>query len=176
MFGAAFLRERRIFMKRSFTFLSSQTARLLVLLSLLFPCCDLFSPASPNDPAERVIMVEDWQTVTLSTDEAVIHNAQVAGGVLYLTVRYGGGCAEHRFNLYTARYFLESQPPQAVLHLSHNANNDQCKALIQTVLRYDLLPLRQAALRAFGASGTILLRIFPPGKNEPYMPLVVYTY
>jgi hypothetical protein len=155
---------------------STRIALPLVLSTLLFPCCDLFSPTSSNDPAERVIMVDDWQTITLWNDEAVIHNAQVANGVLYLTVRYGGGCAEHTFSLYAARYFLESQPPQAVLRLSHNANNDQCKALIQTVLRFDLLPLRQAALRAFGAAGTLLLRIYPPGKNEPYTPLVVYTY
>lgn len=158
------------------TFFERTGSGLACFLLALLAGCDLFSPSSSDQPSSRVVIVDNWQSVSLATDEAVIHDAGILGDLLHLTVRYGGGCAEHEFELYADEVFLESEPPQAVLRLSHNAHRDSCKALIQTDLRYDLFPLRTAYVRHYGPKGTLLLRIHPPGNNEPFQPLVTYSF
>jgi hypothetical protein len=56
-------------------------------------------------------------------------------------VQYGGGCAEHTFEL-VAGPMLKSLPPKQLLDVSHDAHGDNCRALLQTKIQFDLTPYR----------------------------------
>jgi hypothetical protein len=57
---------------------------------------------------------------------------------LALAVTYGGGCAEHDFELYWDGQQSVSLPGQITLQLGHDNNRDDCKALRYETLSFDL--------------------------------------
>lgn len=75
----------------------------------------------------------------IGNDFVVIEAAGLKGDKLIIDVRYGGGCVpQHTFQLNWDGSFLKSNPAQAVLELSHNANGDPCRALLSERLQFDL--------------------------------------
>ncbi len=71
-------------------------------------------------------------------DFVAIPSAGLKGDKLIIDVIHSGGCRQHTFQLDWDGSFLKSNPAQAVLRLSHNANGDTCKALIRERLQFDL--------------------------------------
>ncbi|MCW5206698.1 hypothetical protein VU08_07190 [Desulfobulbus sp. F5] len=71
-------------------------------------------------------------------DFVAIQSAGLKGDKLVIDVIHSGGCRQHTFQLDWDGEFLKSFPAQAVLHLSHNANGDTCKALLRERLQFDL--------------------------------------
>ncbi|HHP7242894.1 MAG TPA: hypothetical protein ACFCUD_14550 [Cyclobacteriaceae bacterium] len=59
-------------------------------------------------------------------------------GELHVTVDYSGGCKEHNFNVWWNGTFLESDPMQLRLGITHNANDDLCEALVRETIIIDL--------------------------------------
>jgi hypothetical protein len=102
---------------------------------------------------------------TVSPDPLTIKDITVSSNSLQIDVEYGGGCKEHRIDLYADGPVLTSEPGQIDLRLSHNANNDQCEALVRQTLQFDLSSL--------GITRRIKLRVYAPGAAEPdsRMPL-----
>lgn len=92
-------------------------------------------------------------------DPYSIEDANIEGDILQVRVRYGGGCREHEFQLVAYSYFMESDPVQADILLSHNSNNDPCFALLTETLTFDLSPLKDEYLRMYPGDpdGTIIL-------------------
>lgn len=128
------------------------------------------------DKVDEIIMYNDVDSLYLHNDPLSIKDSiTVHDGILYLNVLYSGGCKEHEFKLYGLPAFLKSNPPQAELFLSHNADGDECEALTTEELRFGLSPFLEACRKQFG-NGQILLRIYPPGSTEPVLPLVPVSF
>ena len=137
-----------------------------VLAVLLAGCTsgsDKLASATPRPPsadqppplAPVVIGVADRRT-----DSFVLNSAAVSSHVLTLSVSYSGGCRNHEFVLTAAAAFVEADPYQLDLVLTHDANNDRCEAFPTEQLRYDLTPIRELYRGAYGRdSGTVHLRL-----------------
>jgi len=121
-------------------------------------------------------MFGDASNIVISTDWAIIKQASILFDTLFLKVEYSGGCKKHKFKLYGYKYFLKSYPVQADIYLSHNAQNDPCRALITETLKFNLAPLKNNYINTYGRKDPILLRIHEPGKQEPLLPLVRYEF
>ena len=76
-----------------------------------------------------------------ASDNFDLLDAQIKGDSLLLSVQYGGGCAEHTFEL-VAGPMLKSLPPKQLLDVSHDAHGDNCRALLQKKIQFDLTPYR----------------------------------
>ena len=108
-----------------------------------FSDCD----ASQGDP---------WDLVTDGAEDPIA----VVAGELRVRVGYGGGCAEHEFQICWDGGFLESNPVQARLDLLHRGNNDGCDAYLTEELSFDLAPMRSAWQESYGGgAGTMILRL-----------------
>jgi hypothetical protein len=88
-----------------------------------------------------------------------ITNAFIWEDVLLVTVRYGGGCKKHDFKLVWDGSEMESNPAKIDIVLIHNANGDNCKALLTEELQFRLTPARTSntILRLEGWAKEILL-------------------
>jgi hypothetical protein len=129
-----------------------------------------------DDPPPDIIMFCDINDVMLFKDAASITGIWIRHDVIHLRVEYSGGCRPHDFILYGWCGFLKSNPAQAEIYLSHNANGDACEALITADLLFDLAPLRKTYQRSYGPRGPILLRLHEPGATEPVLPLPKYEF
>jgi hypothetical protein len=115
----------------------------------------LLTTASAEPAALLVANPEAWRH-----DAYEFVEAKLTGDLLEVTIRYGGGCAEHAFALLVSPVFMESDPVQMRGSLAHNGRGDPCRALLQNTLRIDLTPLKEAWWAAYGAgAGTIRLRV-----------------
>ena len=119
---------------------------ILILLFLLLNSCssnipsdaelessDIVSNASDNDTTINleITITEDSSFLQLENSPFEITEATISGDIFEIAVRYGGGCAEHQFEIYWNSRYLESEPPQVDLHLVHNDNDDSCEALLR---------------------------------------------
>lgn len=88
-----------------------------------------------------------------------VTDASVAADVLNLQLTYTGGCREHEFQLLGASDFAESAPASVRIHLTHNANGDDCKGIVRVELQFGLSPLREHYREVYrNTSGTIVLQ------------------
>jgi len=141
----------------------------------------LFKPGGPHQPTTEPATAEPYPTATPASygsglpivvqkspvdpadwvvDPLTIQDVQIAGDRLTLSVRHGGGCRTHDNYLVAAKTFMESNPVQSDVLLTHDAHGDLCRALIHRDLAFDLGPLKRAFQEAYGqVEGTIVLRI-----------------
>ena len=77
-------------------------------------------------------------TPSNSGDSYSFQMVNVVNNCLHLIVSYGGGCANHDFEMRWNGALMESMPPQAQLILYHNGNQDLCDAIISEHLFFDL--------------------------------------
>jgi len=84
-------------------------------------------------------------------------------GQLILDLRYSGGCGPHQIGLCWEGSFLESNPVQAQLRLSHDSRGDACEAEVQEQRRFDLRSMRDSWRAQYpGGNGIILLNWTSP--------------
>ena len=83
-------------------------------------------------------------------DPYSILNGEIKSDFMKVLVQYGGGCREHEFESFTNFAFLEkideegnSFPPTLRIVLKHNGNGDNCRALIQKEILFDLQNTRE---------------------------------
>jgi AAA15 family ATPase/GTPase len=57
---------------------------------------------------------------------------------LHLTVEYGGGCKTHEFKIFGSNAILKSLPAQRPVMIVHNANSDECRAIIREEILVDI--------------------------------------
>lgn len=95
-------------------------------------------------------------------DPVEILDAKLDAPFLDVTVRYGGGCARHDFDLIVASGWMESQPVQIDVALAHDAHDDPCDALPTETVRFDLTPLREDYAASYGSgSGAMVIHLEP---------------
>jgi hypothetical protein len=90
-------------------------------------------------------------------DAYQIQTAEVAGDRLDVTLSYGGGCRTHDVKGVAWGGWMESDPVQVRLFLSHEDFQDPCDAWITKDFRFDLSPLKRAYQEDYGVA--------PPGST-----------
>lgn len=109
-------------------------------------------------------------------DPYTIENASIVEDILHLEVSYTGGCQEHLFELVALNDFLASQPVQADILLTHDANNDSCESPIKEELQFSLLSIKEEYKIVFQTeTGTLTLKIQDATRADGYIA-VEYTF
>ena len=127
------------------------------------------------DYDERIADEERGFNVTLETQPSIqlmaqipdaaasdafrLLEANVSGDLLEIEVEYGGGCREHLFEIIAAPTFLESWPVQANIYMTHESNDDLCRALVRKKLTFSLQPLKEAFQRLYPKNDSLILNI-----------------
>ena len=151
--------------------------RRIVLILNLLACADRSEPTTvPNTIFSetdtrigQVIITEDADDSRWPSDPVNINAAEVKGDSLWMTVSFGGGCRGHSFLLLADGAWMESYPVQTGVRLSHEDNNDTCKALVTRLLKWDLVPLKEAYARAYGPTpGIIRINLRGSGSSVLY--------
>ncbi len=88
------------------------------------------------------IFIDDISYQNAPRDSFVFNSVKLIKNFLFLNVSYGGGCEEHIFLLISTS-FMESNPVQVNVVLSHEDNNDPCDAWITEEMIFNLLPLKK---------------------------------
>jgi len=148
---------------------------IFISISALTCCFDSIPLESPSIYySENVIMFDNWNSIKLIKDPLVISKVKIEKDSLIISVEYSGGCAKHDFKLFIGKWLLKSNPPQAELFLSHDSHGDMCLAWISRDLKFDLTLLKNWFSANMNLKGELILRIYSPGKSEPFSPLLSY--
>ena len=110
--------------------------------------------------SEMAVQLSAQAPASLQVDPFQLLDAQITGDLLEIQVEYGGGCRSHIFEI-TAHpsAFLESEPVQMNVHVSHQGNNDLCKALIRARRVFSLKPLKEAFQEIYPSGDQLILNI-----------------
>lgn len=100
----------------------------------------------------------------IGDDSFGIEAACLKGDKLVIDVHYGGGCRQHTFQLNWDGEFLKSIPMQVPLELSHNANGDNCRAIIHERLQFDLSVIIEDPSQYVLRLGSMIAHF--PNKNK----------
>ncbi|GAL85330.1 hypothetical protein MYP_2559 [Sporocytophaga myxococcoides] len=101
-------------------------------------------PASTADIEESskypAIQIVKDSASGLTAPNYDILSSKITKDILTITVKYGGGCRQHKFELRS-----NGQPSASVfeLHLLHLTTDDHCRRLLLDTLQFDLSPLRK---------------------------------
>jgi len=102
-------------------------------------------------------------------------DASADGDRLTLSVRYGGGCGEHFFQMFMSpSVFMESEPVQANLYLQH-VTVDFCLAYLSGSVSFDLTPVAQLYRAMYGRDGQILLNVVPCSSSDDTLQVLFDT-
>ncbi|MFX0063123.1 MAG: hypothetical protein ACFFC7_13175 [Candidatus Hermodarchaeota archaeon] len=137
----------------------------IVLLGLFALNQDIFGLIALNqddNQAQKIIIdniIGSYYQIA-PRDPLSINSIELNNDILKVKVSFGGGCKDHSFALIASRGFMESDPVQVNVLLSHDASNDLCEALITQDLAFDLSPLKEAWQQAYQqTSGTIIIHL-----------------
>ena len=112
---------------------------------------------------------KDFITATLgeskTSDAITINDAQINGNLMYLVVEYSGGCQNHSFELTGSYAVAKSIPPQRAIQLYHNANGDNCRALITDTIIVNIEALASTPI----PGSEIFLNLKGFGKQLKYI-------
>jgi hypothetical protein len=141
---------------------------------LLLAACGGRTPTQVVEGTPSVLLAAEAPGARM--DRADILGAELAGDLLRIQVQHAGGCASHDFALLHTGVFVETLPVQTYLQLAHDAHGDVCRALITRTLTFDLSPLKQAYLNAYGGPGTIVIHLRAPGGGDSRAEPVRYVF
>ena len=137
-----------------------------VILAALAACGDTTSPDGSHPGANRLVITQDIDR--FANDAVTINSATINGNSLELSVSYGGGCRDHEFGLITNGVFAESYPVQTWVKLTHEANGDNCFAMLSRTLRFDLSPLKALYNSAYKTRSGIMVIHVTDGISVTY--------
>ena len=84
-----------------------------------------------------------------------------SNGIMHMSVSYGGGCADHYFQVYMSpSAFYKSYPVQADLYIYHEDNDDPCDAWLTTEIDVSIVPIIRRHEEIFGRSDAIMLNVY----------------
>jgi hypothetical protein len=132
-------------------FLEMRYIGLIVLFFMLTSSCGNKKSASETQLTDNKVTTEQKSGPTLIIDQSGgfdqgdhydIFAARIEGDSLHMTISHGGGCKVHEFKLYTNGAMMKSLPPKINLILHHNGNEDNCRALIQKEIAFNIGELK----------------------------------
>jgi len=118
-------------------------------------------------------VIVDFDTTPASwpQDPFQIEEASVTGHTLHISLSYGGGCRAHDVKTVAWGGWMESNPVQLRLFLSHEDFDDPCDAWITRDFNFDLVPLKIAYQVDYGVadpgSTTLILLLADPMSASP---------
>lgn len=118
------------------------------------------SQKSSPEPCEPITFTNDLYE-NIETDYYSVDSIFIDNNCLNIWVNYSGGCGDSEFKLLYNNKIMKSMPPQTNLML-HFTDNDNCRALVQQKLYYDLSFFEEYAnnggikLRMMGINSTIM--------------------
>jgi len=126
--------------------------------------------AGPETAKPLSMQVDLSGQFSRKSDRFDVEATELHSDLLKLVVGYGGGCATHRFVVWTDNSFSQSQPPVIKLFVEHDSNGDTCEALIQRALWIDLFPIKTAFLTANPGqtSGIVSIELENNGLSVQY--------
>ena len=139
------------------------TTYCLLFVLVLHSGCD----QKENNPQEQPLLNQETTAIIIDSNDCNpsgdqdmrIEKALIEQNQLKLVIRYGGGCGTIENKLITCGYFMESNPVQLAIFLSHQ-DNDPCEALLKKELEFDLSPLISLYQENYQETeGAILLRL-----------------
>jgi hypothetical protein len=105
------------------------------------------------------IIIDDNLYQTAPRDPIIINNIRLFKNLLQFNISYGGGCEEHVFKL-IATSFMESNPVQVNIVLSHEDKDDPCDMWITETYIFNLSPLKESWQQSYNEnSGIIIMNI-----------------
>jgi hypothetical protein len=114
----------------------------LLLTVVIFSACGVSKENNDSQSGSEYSTVSSGPFLTQETnftdDQYKINAVQVIDNQLIVEVSFGGGCADHAFQLVGSTNVSKSLPPQRAIRLYHNANNDGCEAWITKTLTFDI--------------------------------------
>ncbi|MFE3845949.1 hypothetical protein ACFL1L_03720 [Thermoplasmatota archaeon] len=111
------------------------------------------------------IIIDDYQYQNAERDPVTINNIQLIKDIIRFNVSYGGGCEDHIFKLISTS-FMESNPVQVNIVLSHEDNDDPCDMWITETYTFNISPLKESYKELYNEeTGSIIMNI--EGYNEP---------
>jgi len=120
--------------------------------------------ASAEQPEVQMLSI-DLEYSPRETDGFIINEVSIDGVILTVVVQYSGGCENHEFKMISNQRYMKSMPPQLPLYLEHQANNDNCRALVIQTLKFDVTKAKY--------SGSPSCRLLVNGSREHE---VIYEY
>ena len=112
----------------------------ILVVFFLFLSCDKGESPIETD-CDKVSEVNDRRFQNAPRDEFDFVSAEIIDDCLAINVRYGGGCGGAEFELIGSTTFGLSLPPQRSVVISFD-DNDDCEAIVDTTISFDLRPLR----------------------------------
>jgi hypothetical protein len=100
-------------------------------------------------------------------DPLVIRDARVVAGILEVDVTFGGGCGQHDLDAVAYTTWMESDPVEVGVAVTHDPHGDSCEAAVQRTLLFDLEPLKDAYTDAYGTGNADLVLRVEPGAGAP---------
>jgi len=104
---------------------------------------------------------------TLPLDAVNLLDARLENTTLVLQVQYGGGCRDHIFSLFTHPMFFSNDYGTIPIFVSHEANGDNCKALVAEEISFPLNQLIQKVSSIAGPEA-FELRFYAPRSSSPF--------
>lgn len=130
----------------------------MVIVGLLIVLITVVVLGGYNTSTKKSIILDENLFLNAPRNPYTFGNLKLEGDTLTINVQYVGGFEEHEFELIGTNKFMESEPVQVNILLSHNANNDSGEALITEELTFNLTPLKEAWQQAYQRdSGTIII-------------------
>ncbi len=135
------------------------------IISLL--CLTLFSCGNAQEIAdEEAIPALPKAIVTLDVNSysnsasTIIENVLITKNKMTISIKYSGGCKEHKFQLIGSKLISKSIPPQRSIQLYHDNDDDHCRELIDEILVFDISDLaydnNPISLKLDGYDGEII--------------------
>lgn len=151
---------------------------LAILLLIIFAGCSkgIVDPGNDYKDLQEILYTENLLSDSISAHPVNILTAKIDDDVLILRTSYTGGCKEHYFNLYSLLFFMESNPVQISMRLSHNSNSDPCDRLVFDTLYFSLSSLKKLFSEQYRSnSGEIILNIHNHAM-ETFSPSPIYRF
>lgn len=95
------------------------------------------NPLPESKTTQKASLTEDMRNFGGSAPIG-IQNVEIIGNEMHINVKYSGGCKPHEFQLIGHKMISKSLPPQRTVKLFHNANEDDCRQIIQEKLVFDI--------------------------------------
>jgi len=109
-----------------------------------------------NSPLIRPVWLID-DTDSLALDPYTLIRMDLDHRILRLHIGFSGCSPDHPLQLYMVGPFMESFPVQARLLLDHDDRDELCDAWFEQRLAFDLQPIVDQYVRAYGRLDTIIL-------------------
>jgi hypothetical protein len=123
---------------------------------------------------EPAIQFLEQTPEALESDGFRLLDAKIEGDLLEIQVEYGGGCRVHQLEMVAnPAAFMESEPIQSNIYLSHESHNDPCKALVRKKITFSLKPLKEVFLELYPARDSLILNIHGFHLNEEQRMITV---